>query len=140
VLARNSFDYAIVRVVPRVERGEFLNAGVILFCRTRRFLAAQVELDEARLHVLDPSCDYDGIRRQLATIPLICAGGAESGPIGQLPIAERFHWLVSPRSTVIQTSPVHSGLCTNPALTLERLMATLVHRTEPASSDETRRR
>ncbi|MCG8350368.1 MAG: DUF3037 domain-containing protein [Chloroflexales bacterium] len=139
MLVRNSFDYAIVRVVPRVERGEFLNAGVILFCRTRRFLAAQVELNETRLCALDPNCDYDGIRRNLATIPLICAGGAESGPIGQLSLAERFHWLVSPRSTIIQTSPVHSGLCTNPAVTLERLITTLVRLPESAPSNETRR-
>lgn len=123
---RSSFDYAIIRVVPRVERGEFVNAGVILFCRTRRFLAAQVELDEARLLALAPDCDLPAVQQQLATIPLICAGGPESGPIGALPLAERFHWLVAPRSTVIQTSPVHSGICTDPAAALERLVATMV--------------
>ena len=122
----SSFDYAIVRVVPRVERGECINVGVILFCRARRYLRAHVELDPGRLLILFPDIDLAVVERHLAVIPLICKGGAGAGPIGQLPLAERFHWLVSPRSTIIQTSPVHSGLCDDPAATLDRLVQTLV--------------
>jgi hypothetical protein len=125
---RSSFDYAIVRVVPRVERDEFLNAGVILFCRTRDFLAARIELDTARLTLLAPELDVDEVQRHLESVLRICSGGADSGPIGQLSLAERFHWLVSPCSTIIQPSPVHSGLCTDPATALERLVARAVRR------------
>ena len=124
--ALSSYDYALVRVVPRVERGEFINAGVILFCRTHRFLAAHVVLDRERLAALAPDLDPSLVEPQLAAIPLIAAGGAAGGPIGQLTQSERFHWLVAPRSTIIQVSPVHSGLCVDPATTLDRLMATLV--------------
>jgi hypothetical protein len=132
VPARSSFDYAIVRVVPRVEREEFINAGVILYCLTSRFLAARVELDERRLLALAPEVDMALVRAHLAAIPRICAGGAEAGPIGQLPQKERWHWLVAPRSTILQTSPVHSGLCEDPAQALERLMDTMVRlRTTP---------
>lgn len=118
-----SYDYAIIRVVPRVERQESINAGVILFCRTRRFLGARVALDRVRLAALAPSTDPEEIGRHLEGIPLICAG---AGPIGALSLAERFHWLVSPRSTVIQTSAVHSGLCADPADALDRLMERVV--------------
>ena len=121
-----SFDYALVRVVPCVERGELLNVGAVLFCRPRRFLAARIELDEARVRALWPSADLDEIRANLEAIPRICAGGPGSGPIGQLPLHERFHWLVAPRSTVIQVSPVHAGLCLDPGETLDHLMATMV--------------
>lgn len=124
--AHSSFDYALVRVVPRVERGECLNAGVILFCRTRRFLAAAVELDVARLLALDPHADRDDIQRHLATIPRIAAGEADAGPIARLSQAERFHWLVSPSSVIVQPSPVHSGLCADPAAALDHLMRTMV--------------
>ena len=124
--ARSSFDYALIRVVPRVERGECINVGVILFCRMRRFLHALIELDRQRLLALDPDCDMTLIEQHLATIPRICEGGTEAGYIGQLSQSERFHWLVAPRSTIIQTSPAHSGLCTDPAATLEHLMATMV--------------
>ncbi|HVG62462.1 MAG TPA: DUF3037 domain-containing protein [Hyalangium sp.] len=124
--AHSSFDYAIVRVVPRVERGECINAGVILFCLTQRFLAAKVELDERRLLALAPDVDLELVRGHLEAIPRICAGGKAAGPIGQLPQKERWHWLVAPRSTIIQTSPVHSGLCENPAQALERLMDQMV--------------
>ncbi|HEX2914037.1 MAG TPA: DUF3037 domain-containing protein [Chloroflexia bacterium] len=123
---QTSFDYGIIRVVPRVERGEFINAGIILFCRTRRYLAARVELNLQRLALLAPEADVEEIQSHLAVIPLICAGGKEAGPIGQLSLAERFHWLVAPRSTVIQVSPVHSGLCADPQKALEDLMARLV--------------
>jgi hypothetical protein len=131
--APTSFDYAIVRVVPRVERGEFINVGVIVFCRTQRFLGAQIALDRERLRALAPDCDPEGLRPYLELIPQVCQGGAESGPIGQLPLAERFLWLVSPRSTMVQTSPVHSGLCADPAAALEHLMETMVQvRTDAA--------
>jgi Protein of unknown function (DUF3037) len=124
--ARSSYDYAIVRVVPRVERDEFVNAGAIVFCRTRRFLAAQIELDRPRLAALAPWLDPAEVERHLAIIPLVCAGGAAGGPIGLLPLADRFHWLVAPRSAMIQTSPVHAGLCDDPAAALEEIMAQIV--------------
>jgi hypothetical protein len=124
--APSSFDYAIVRVVPRVDRGEFINAGIVLFCRTRRFLGAQIELDERRLLALAPGIDLGEVRRHLDTIPLICAGGAQAGPIGLLPQADRFHWLIAPRSAMIQTSQVHVGLCAEPRDALEHLVATMV--------------
>jgi len=119
----SSYDYAIIKIVPLVERGEFINAGVILFCRTQRFLAAQVELHEARLLALNPSCNIAAIQHHLDLIPAICNG---HGPIGQLDMPERFHWLVAPRSTIIQTSDVHCGLCSDPTQALEHLMATMV--------------
>ncbi len=124
-----SYDYAVVRVVPRVEREEFINAGVIVFCRTRRYLGARVELDRARLAALAPDLDPEEAReieRHLAVIPTICAGGRGAGPIGALTLAERFHWLVAPHSTVVQTSRAHCGLCDDPAATLDHLMARLV--------------
>lgn len=117
-----SFDYAIVRVVPRVERAEFVNAGVIIFCRTLGILDARIALDHERLQAMAPGIDLEEVERHLRLIPRICRGGAEGGPIGQLSASERFHWLTSPRSTVIQTSPVHSGLCTDTIATLERLL------------------
>lgn len=119
-----SYDYAVLRVLPRVERGECINAGVILFCRTKRFLAARMELDRARLAALaPPGFDVDKVEAALATIPAICAG---EGPIGALPQADRFHWIVSPHSTVVQASPVHCGRCTDPAAALEHLMNVMV--------------
>ncbi len=124
--AHSTFDYAIVRVVPRVERGEFINAGVILFCLTSRFLAAKVELDEKRLLALAPEVDLELVRGHLTAIPRICAGGRAAGPIGQLPQKERWHWLVAPRSTILQMSLVHSGLCEDPAQALEHLMDRMV--------------
>lgn len=122
---RASFDYAIVRVVPHVEREEFINVGVIVFCRTKRFLDARIKLDEQRLTALCPDVDVKQVQEHLALIPTTCAGGDDAGPIGQLPQAERFHWLVSPRSTVIQVSSVHCGLCDDPAAALDELFATL---------------
>ena len=121
--AMNAFDYAIIRVVPHVERGEFINVGVILFCRTRRFLAAKLALDQARLLALAPDIDLARIQANLALIPQICQG---VGPIGRLDQSERFHWLVAPRSTMIQTSPVHSGVCSDPNEALEHLVESLV--------------
>ena len=122
----SSFDYAIIRVVPRPEREEFINVGVILFSRTQRFLAARVALDGRRLTALDPRLDVDEIERHLALIPLLCAGDPAAGPMSQLSQAERFHWLVAPCSTVIQTSPTHSGLTRDPQAELDRLMARMV--------------
>jgi hypothetical protein len=131
--AHASFDYAIVRIVPRVEREEFVNAGVILFCRTLDYLGARVQLDRSRLAAVAPDVDASEVERHLAAIPLICAGAPEAGPIGQLSPAERFHWLVSPSSTVIQPSPVHSGLCRDPEAELEHLMDRMVRYQQAAS-------
>lgn len=124
-----NYDYAIIRVVPQVERAEFINVGAIVYCQTHKFLAARIELDEQRLLAFAPALDVAFVRTHLAAIPAICAGGAQSGPIGQLSQRERFHWLVAPRSTIIQTSPVHTGRCTNPAAVLERLLDTMVRMT-----------
>ena len=121
-----TYDYAIIRVVPKVEREEFVNVGVIVSCPAREFLEARIELDERRLMALDPAADVETIRAHLATIPAICAGGEQGGPIGRLSQRQRFHWLVAPRSTVIQTSAVHSGSGNNPAAVLERLLDTMV--------------
>jgi hypothetical protein len=131
VPAQPSFDYAVVRVVPRVEREEFVNAGVILFCSERDFLGAKVELDRERLGALFPDVDLAVVEEHLAAVPRIAAGGEGSGPIGRLSTRERFHWLVAPRSTIIQVSSVHSGLCDDPALALERLFERMV-RADPS--------
>ena len=125
---RCTYDYAIVRVVPRVERGEFVNAGVIVSCPGRNYLKARVELDAERLAALDPRADRETVERHLAAIPLICEGGAQAGPIGLLPQRARFHWLVAPRSTIIQTSPVHTGFCEDGDAVLEHLFRTMVSR------------
>lgn len=124
--AEYTYDYAIVRVVPRVERGEMINVGVILSCPDASFLEARIELDPERLRALDGSIDIDAVRDTLSTIPVICAGGAAAGPVGELPQRNRFHWLVSPRSTVVQTSAVHTGRTSDPAATLAHLMKTMV--------------
>jgi hypothetical protein len=128
VSAEHTYDYAIIRVVPRVERGELINVGVVLSCPAVDFLDAGVEVDEARLRALDETLDIEAIRAQLASIPAICRGGEAAGPIGSLPQRNRFHWLVSPRSTIIQMSPVHTGRTRNPAAALEKLMDTMVRR------------
>jgi hypothetical protein len=125
---RCPFDYAVVRVVPRVERGEFVNAGVIVSCPSKKYLKARVELDAERLAALDPTFDRETVERHLAAIPLICEGGAAAGPIGLLPQRARFHWLVAPRSTIIQTSPVHTGFCDDGDRILEHLFRTMVSR------------
>ena len=125
----HTYDYSVVSVVPRVERGEQINAGVILSCEGLGYLDARIELDEAAVLALDPSVDLETIRANLATIPVICRGGSEAGPIGELPSRGRFRWLVSPRSTVIQPSPVHTGRTADPAACIERLMDKLVRRT-----------
>jgi hypothetical protein len=117
-----SFSYAVVRVVPHVEREEFINAGVIVFCDARDFLGAEIQLDEARLLALWPDADLALVRRHLQAIPRICAGGADAGAIGELTLRERWQWLIAPRSTILQTSPAHTGLCSNPAEALDRLL------------------
>lgn len=126
-----SFDYAIVRLVPRVEREEFFNVGVIVFCAAQRFLQARAQLDRARLQVLAPGLEPEMVEAHLRTIPILCAGGRASGPIGALGQTARFHWLVAPRSTIIQVSPVHSGLCHEPEEALEHLFETLVRPPRP---------
>jgi Protein of unknown function (DUF3037) len=120
------YDYAVVRVVPKVDREEFINAGVILSCPELSFLEARIKLDESRLLALDAEVDLDLVRKHLAAIPTICRGGVDAGSIGQLPQRRRFEWLVAPRSTVIQTSPVHTGRCSDPTAALEHLVATMV--------------
>ena len=130
--AEHTYDYAIIRVVPRVERGEQINVGVILSCVDADFLEARIELDGAALRAVDPSLDLDAIKAGLETIPAVCAGGEAAGPIGLLPPRARFRWLVSPRSTVIQMSPVHTGRTADPAAALERLLETMVRRSSGA--------
>ena len=120
------YDYAVIRVVPKVDREEFINAGVILSCPDLSFLEATIKLNEARLLALDASVDLETVKTYLAKIPIICRGGADSGPIGQLTQRERFYWLVAARSTIIQASPVHTGRCPDPAAALKHLVNTMV--------------
>ena len=123
---RSPFEYAIVRVVPRVERGEMFNAGIVLHSRSRRFLDARVELDPAVLRALAPDCDPADVLDHLEAIPRIAAGDQAAGPIARLSRPERFHWLVAPSSTIVQPSPVHTGLTDDPAATLDHLFEALV--------------
>jgi hypothetical protein len=120
------FQYAVVRIVPRVERGECMNAGVVMFCRPRRFLAARMALDEARLAAFAPELSVDDTRAHLEAIERIAAGEPTAGAIARLDQSERFHWLVAPSSTIIQPSPVHTGLCEDPEETLAHLVDSLV--------------
>ncbi len=126
--AEFTYDYSVVRVVPRVDRGEQVNVGVILSCVDLDYLDARIEVDEAVILALDPAIDLEAMRAHLAIIPKVCAGGPEAGPIGELPPRGRFRWLVSPRSTIIQPSPVHTGRTADPAACLEKLMDRLVRR------------
>jgi Protein of unknown function (DUF3037) len=128
VRGRDDFQYAIVRVVPDVERGECVNAGVVLFCRRRGFLAARVALDERALAALAPGCEPAAVRPHLDALVRIAAGEPSGGPIAALEPSERFHWLTAPSSTVVQTSPVHTGLTADPAAALEHLFERLVKR------------
>lgn len=123
---RATYFYAVLQVVPHVERGERFNAGVVLFSRTRRFLGVRTELDARKLAALAPDRDAETVREQLVAMEAVAAGGAEGGPIARLDLAERFHWLTSPSSTMIQPSAVHTGLTEDPAATLERLFRELV--------------
>jgi hypothetical protein len=125
--ARNGYDYAVIRVVPRVEREEFVNVGVILSCPARDFLDARLHVDRARLAALDPQLDMDLVEQHLNVIPLVCRGDPAAGPIALLTQRQRFHWLTATRSTIIQTSVVHSGLCGDePADSLRHLMERMV--------------
>ena len=126
--ARSPFQYAALRVVPRVERGEAVNAGVVLFCRPLRFLGARTKLDEALLGALAPGCDPAAVREQLRVMELIAAGDAAGGAIAALPPSERFHWLVAPASTIVQPGPVHTGLTADPSAELDHLFVQLVER------------
>jgi hypothetical protein len=127
-VACEDFQYALLQVVPHIERDERFNAGIVLFSRRHRFLGARVELDADRLAALDPGADPAEVDRHLQAIAAVAAGDRAAGPIAAMPQSERFHWLVSPSSTTIQPSAVHSGLCEDPGETLDRLFATLVAR------------
>lgn len=122
----STYDYALIRVVPRVERGEFMNVGAIVSSPADRFLEARIALDAARLSALDPTLDVVELERHLAAIPRICAGGPAAGPIGTLSARERFRWLTAPRSSIVQCSPAHTGRCDDPARLLDHLVATMV--------------
>ena len=123
---RNPFQYAIVRVVPDIARGECVNAGVVLLCRPKRYLGARVGLDAARLAAIAPGMAPDAVRPHLDAIVRIADGDPDGGPIARLGIAERFHWLVAPSSTIIQASEAHTGLCSDPADELDHLFESLV--------------
>jgi Protein of unknown function (DUF3037) len=128
VPGREPFQYAALRIVPRVERGEAVNAGVVLFCRPLRFLGARTQLDEALLAALAPECDPAAVRALLEDVERIAAGDRAGGPIAALPPSERFHWIVAPASTIVQPGPVHTGLTRDPAAELDRLFGRLVVR------------
>ncbi len=122
-----TYDYAIIRVVPRVDREEFVNVGAIVSCERPALLVAKIAVEPARLLALDPAIDLDTLRAHLDAIPRICAGAADAGPIAALPIRARFHWLTARRSALVQTSPVHSGRCEDPRQVVDHLLARMVH-------------
>ncbi|MEA2651638.1 MAG: hypothetical protein QOI85_1359 [Chloroflexota bacterium] len=126
--SRSPFSYAVLRIVPDIEREEFVNAGLVLFCRSRRYLRARTSLDSARLRVLRPSADVDGLAAQLALIEHIASGEVASGPLAGMSQSERFHWLTTPRSTAVQPGPIHGGMAEDPDTTFEHLYSTLVDR------------
>ncbi|MEU9864693.1 DUF3037 domain-containing protein [Streptomyces sp. NPDC047971] len=123
---RDVFEYALLRVVPRVERGEFFNAGVVVYCRARSFVAARTHLDEAKLRVLDPGADVTGVRAALHAVEGVCLGGEDAGQAARDDAGRRFRWLIAPRSTVVQPGPVHTGLTVDPEAEVERLLDLLV--------------
>lgn len=123
---RDVFEYALLRVVPRVERGEFFNAGVVVYCRARSFVAARTHLDEAKLRVLDPGADVTGVRAALHAVEGVCLGGEDAGQAARDDAGRRFRWLIAPRSTVVQPGPVHTGLTLDPEAEVERLLDLLV--------------
>ncbi|MFI7125642.1 DUF3037 domain-containing protein [Nonomuraea sp. NPDC050153] len=123
-MTRDVYEYAVIRVIPRVERGELINAGVLLYCQPRGYLCARVELDAARLRALDPNADIDEVRRALSAYELAC--GERPGPLAEEPLGGRFRWLTAPRSTIVQTGPVHAGLTADPDTELARLFDKLV--------------
>jgi hypothetical protein len=126
VRAMLSYDYAVLRVVPSVEREEFVNAGAVVQCPELAFLGCRVHVDEQRIRALWPGVDLDAVRQHLEAFPRICAGDPGAGPIASLSRRERFHWLVGPRSTMIQVSPVHSGMCDSPETALDEIFRRLV--------------
>ena len=119
--AAASFDYALLRVVPRVERQEFINAGVVVYCPERKYLGARIHLNRDRLKALSPEVDEALVRQHLEAIERICSGDPEAGAIAKLSQRERFHWLTAPRSTIVEPSPVHTGVCHETGGLLERL-------------------
>ncbi|WP_435832421.1 DUF3037 domain-containing protein [Nonomuraea rubra] len=123
-MSRDVYEYAVIRVMPKVERGELINAGVLLYCQPRDFLCARVELDAGRLRALDPQADVDGVRRALAAYELAC--GQDCGPLAGESLGGRFRWLTAPRSTIVQAGPVHAGLTADPGIELARLFDKLV--------------
>ncbi|MFG2264566.1 DUF3037 domain-containing protein [Streptomyces sp. NPDC048720] len=123
---RDVFEYALLRVVPRIERGECVNAGVVVYCRARSYVGARTHLDEARLLALDPGADVAGVRAALGAVERVCAGGEEAGQAARDDAGRRFRWLIAPRSTVVQPGPVHTGLTADPAAETERLLDLLV--------------
>ena len=122
----SSFDYAIIRLVPHEERGEFINVGVILYCRAQAYLDARIAFDPKKLGALDPDADVESVRKQLESISQICQGGKNLGALSELSQGERFFWLVSPRNTIVQMSPMHTGICVDPVAELEHLLTTMV--------------
>lgn len=124
----NLFEYAVIRVVPHVEREEFLNVGIILYCAPKKFLETRIELDEERLKALSNGLDLEELKLHVTSFEKICKGGPDSGPIGKLTLPERFRWLTATRSTILQTSKVHPGLCQDPKETMEKLFVQLVRR------------
>ena len=126
--ALDHYDYAVIRVVPRVEREEFINVGVILSCEASRYLEARIELDEARLRALAPDLDIESVNRHLQAVTAICRGGPGTGPIGLLPPRARFHWLTAKRSSILQTSPVHTGKCGDMDAIMEHLLQRMVRK------------
>ena len=123
---RHVFEYALLRVVPRVERGECVNAGVLVYCRPKSYVAARTHLDEARLLALDPKADLPGVRAALRAVEKVCAGGDAAGQAARDDAGRRFRWLIAPRSTIVQPGPVHTGLTADPAAETERLLELLV--------------
>ncbi|MGW5232375.1 DUF3037 domain-containing protein [Streptomyces nodosus] len=123
---RDVFEYALLRVVPRVERGECINAGVLVYCRAKSFVTARTHLDEGRLLALDPEADVAGVRAALGAVEGVCAGGPAAGQASGDDAGRRFRWLIAPRSTVVQPGPVHTGLTADPAAEVERLLDLLV--------------
>ncbi|HJP71095.1 MAG TPA: DUF3037 domain-containing protein [Candidatus Limnocylindria bacterium] len=126
--SRSPFSYAVVRVVPDIQREEFLNAGLILFCRPKKYLAARTRLDSEALATLRPDADGEAISEQLAFVEAMAAGTVAGGPFGAMSQSERFHWLTTPRSTVVQPGPLHAGTTEDPAATFEHLYGVLVER------------
>ncbi|MEU9735298.1 DUF3037 domain-containing protein [Streptomyces sp. NPDC048002] len=123
---REVFEYAVLRVVPRVERGECINAGVLVYCRAKGYVGARTHLDEARLLALDPRADVAGVRAALGAVERVCSGGEAAGQAAPDDAGRRFRWLIAPRSTIVQPGPVHTGLTTDPAAEPERLLELLV--------------